>query len=440
MKTKGLGHLLAGNIIFRSLNILCTVTTTFLLTRLLGTSGYGILSLLIANTAIFNLLTCLGAESGITYHYAAGSQNKPVIFSITYAVVLFQTILLVLAECIYYLINGHFSLEGMGNGTLGWIILYFVSIIVIDKYQALFNGAHLYTNASRLVFIISMLSMLVFGYCYFFHQAAGASFYLNIFILSSVAQAILLVVFFHRNASRKLSFTKLLSADWKLFFSYSFLVLITNLVQFLAYRIDYWFVDYFHGKDQLGLYSLAVKLGQVLWILPVLMAGIFFPRMAAEGAEKEEQAWLRLIRLSGAFFFAAALLAALLAAWIIPLFAGELFRASVMPFLYLLPGLLIFCYNIIFAAYFAGRKMLSINFRGSLLCLVLVLAGDLLLIPALGMNGAAIASSIAYTAAGLHHLWQFSRIRQIPVSSLLIVRRADMEAVSDYIRKYIRRA
>ncbi|HTD95050.1 MAG TPA: hypothetical protein VK644_14595, partial [Chitinophagaceae bacterium] len=78
--------LLVGNVVFRSLNIAMNILITVLLTRLMSVEGYGIFSLLVANASIFNLVTCLGVESGITYHYSSKDIAREKIFSIIYSV------------------------------------------------------------------------------------------------------------------------------------------------------------------------------------------------------------------------------------------------------------------------------------------------------------------------------------------------------------------
>lgn len=440
MEKKGLGGLLAGNITFRSLNIVCSVLITFLLTRLMDTGGYGVLSLLIANAVIFNLLTCLGAESGITYHYSSGNIRKPSLFSIAYLVILFQFLVVMLVELCYHAGTGQYVLtEVNGPAILFWGVLYFTSITVIDKYQAFLNAAHLYTQANKIAFVSNLVTLLAYLYCYLYQPVESAAVYLNIFILASVLQAVCTVFFFHYYTKQPLVFGTVRKDDWKLFFSYSAIVLITNIIQFLAYRIDYWFIDYYHGKDQLGLYSLAVKLGQMLWMIPLLMAGILFPRVAGNAGDEEEGKWLALIRITNAFLLLVSVMAALLAGWAIPFFAGESFRESIVPFIYLLPGLLFFCCNIIFAAYFAGKGMTMVNLRGSGICFLIVLVGDILLIPAFGIRGAAIASSLAYTAAGLHHLYLFAMHKKIPLSSVIMIQDNDWKMIRFNIKKYIRR-
>ncbi|MEI9946544.1 MAG: oligosaccharide flippase family protein [Chitinophagaceae bacterium] len=158
------------------------------------------------------------------------------------------------------------------------------------------------------------------------------------FIIISVIQSLLLVFSFHFAAKQSLSFRIPGQNDAKLFFSYSFIAFITNVIQFFAYRVDYWIVEYYHGKDELGLYALATKLGQMLWLLPTLLASIIFPQVADENKNFNEQKVQALLRITNTILLVVSLLIFLLAGWFIPLFAGEEYRTSVIPLFYILPG------------------------------------------------------------------------------------------------------
>src|SRR5437762_4011163 len=104
------GSILARNSLYRLLNIAAGFFITLFLTRLMSTEGYGILSLLVANASFFNLLSCLGAESGIAFHSATGDIQKGRMFTIIYSVILFQLILLLITEIAHYYITGHYWL------------------------------------------------------------------------------------------------------------------------------------------------------------------------------------------------------------------------------------------------------------------------------------------------------------------------------------------
>jgi len=87
----------------------------------------------------------------------------------------------------------------------------------------------------------------------------------------------------------------------KVFLSVSVVTLITNSIQFLAYRMDYWFIEYYRGVKELGWYSLSVRLVQVFWVLPALFAAILFPVVAKEGSRYNDEQMLSFTRLL--FFF-----------------------------------------------------------------------------------------------------------------------------------------
>jgi len=437
MQRNKLGDLLAGNILLRLLNIICGVLITLILTRLMGTAGYGTLSLLIANAALFNLLTCMGAESGIVYHYSSGRLNKSSIISIVYFVLFIQALLLFVVEAVYKNYTGsYWIIEGDANSFLIWGLAYFISIALTDKYTALLNAAHYYTLANKLILAGNLVTVLVFMSCIIWRRESIVL-YLQLYIACAILQAIILLAFFHLRTGQGLKFGPL-AGQWKAFFSYSGIVLITNIIQFLAYRIDYWIIDYYHDKNELGLYSLAVKFGQMLWFLPLLLAGILFPRIAGKADPGEEQRWEVLIRLMMSGFFVCIILSGLLSFWLIPLLAGEDFSGSVWPFINRLPGLLFFCYNIIFAAYFAGISKLNINLRGSVLCLALVVIADFILIPRWGATGASLASTIAYTAAGFHHLYMYAKIKNVSLFSMITANRDDWKIAVAYLGKYLK--
>lgn len=432
--------LLAGNIIYRILNIVLNILITLLLTRLLKIEGYGLLSLLIANVAIFNLITCLGADSALTYHHSKGDIRPSKLFSILYLIIIFQAGLLILAELIYYSSTGkHLLLDEQGVFALICGMGYFLSVIISDKYIALLNGAHQYTLANRTLFVANLVSLALLTWAYYFKTEASISFLILLFVSGSICSSIFLVFAFHVIAGNRLVLEKAIWPDWKVFFSYSFIAFFSNVIQFLAYRVDYWIVDYYHGTGKLGLYSLAVKLGQMLWVLPLLFASLILPMVADKNNRHSEHRIFSLIRISNSFLIVITILVALAAGWFIPFFAGAEYHDSVQPFLYLLPGLLFFCVNILLAAYFAGRGLLKINLYGSIICLVVVLVMDFVLIPGYGINGAAIASTIAYSTSSFFLIFQFLNLPGVQATDILLMNRSDLNDSVAYLKKIFQR-
>jgi O-antigen/teichoic acid export membrane protein len=424
------GRLLIQNIILRGLNIAVSLIVIVLLTRLMGVEGYGVLSLLVANASIFSLISCLGAESGITYHSASGTLQRGKIFTIIIYIILFQLVLLGFVEWAHFSIYSHYwLLQGNEIRYLGWGLLYLFSLSVIDKYTAFLNSHHLYTLANKIILLGNLVSLVLFAILFFGYAKQDTFFYLQLFILSTFLQAVLLVTVFHVRTKLPVRLFPVRNNEWKLFFSYSFVVFITNVIQFLAYRVDYWLVVYYRNHEALGLYSLAMRLCQMFWVIPILFAGIIFPRVADRNIPFDNIGLLKLTRITGAFIFICMLPAALLAGWLIPWFFGAAFSQSVTVFVYLLPGFLLFSYNILLAAWFAGKNKLYINLTGSAICFVLVFILDIWLIPVYGIEGAAIASCLAYAAAGIFSMVMFIKTERFPVYSFFILKKNDWQLV-----------
>jgi O-antigen/teichoic acid export membrane protein len=431
------GSILARNSLYRLLNIATGFFITLFLTRLMSTEGFGILSLLVANASFFNLLSCLGAESGIGFHSATGDIQKGRMFTIIYSVILFQLVLLLITEMTHYYITGHYWLIN-GNSLLFLVagIVYLLGITVTDKYIALLNGHYLYSLASKIIFYSNLLSLFLFMLFYFGMEKKNTLFYLQFFILTVFVQAILMVIAFHFSVKEKLHFQRVNKADTKLFFSYSFIVFITNCIQFLAYRVDYWLVNYYQGKSSLGEYALAVKLNQLFWVLPSLAASIVFPMIASKEKQYDKKQLMSLMRMVNTSLLIAAAIAFFIAPSLVPFLFGEQYTESIRPFQYLLPGFFMFGNSITLAAWFAGRNKLYVNLIGSAICFILVLILDLWLIPLLGIKGAAIASSIAYSVSALYNIIKFTGFDISRIINIILMKPADWMTIKDFFKKY----
>jgi O-antigen/teichoic acid export membrane protein len=193
-------------------------------------------------------------------------------------------------------------------------------------------------------------------------------------------------------------------------------------------------LDHYRGEEELGWYSLAVRLVQLFWVVPLLFASIIFPVSANKKIEYDERQMLALIRGINLVNIVAGLLLFFIAPVMIPLLFGQAYANSVLLLQVLLPGVLLFCIVTILAAYFAGQRKLGINFYGSLLCLTGVLVLDIVWIPSMGMKGAAIASSIAYGATALYFIVVYCYRKKTAVTKFFIPQRTDLQYIRGILR------
>ncbi len=429
------GKLLAENLIYRLLNVAVVFVINILLSRLTGVSGYGLLSLLIANAGIFNLLSAFGADAGLTFHAASGGVSSRKLLSFLLLIVLFQILAVGLAEMATYFFTGHFLLLNTDDMRYWWAgILLMISLSLTEKYTALLHGQKLFSRSNRALLLSNMLMLVCFLIFFLNDKEIDVLLYIAVFVLLNMLQAFFLAATYHIISKNSFQPQKPGSNDVRLFFSYSVFSFVINVIQFLAYRVDYWLLNYYKGEEELGWYSLAVRLGQMFWVIPLLFAGIIFPVVAGKTADYGEEKLLSLVRSMNLMNIVTGLVVLLVAPFLIPFLFGNEYNNSVFLLQLLLPGVILFCIVTLLAAWFAGQKKLRINFVGSLICLAAVLTLDLALIPSMGMKGAAIASSIGYGLTAIYYISIYCYLNKIPVKNIFLWREKDWQYIRNIFR------
>jgi O-antigen/teichoic acid export membrane protein len=395
----------------------------------MGANGYGFLSLLIANASLFNLISSFGIESGITYHIATGKYSLNRVVSVIIIFLIIQIFMLFIIQLILSQSSKKtLFLEEHIPFAFGFIIVFIISLSLIDKFTAVYNGNRLFKLFNQVILYSNALILGLFTIIYFFFPANNPGLYIQVYVASYFFQAVILVFFYYSNNTSILRPQTQITGG-RNFFNYSMMAFVTNVIQFLAYRIDYWFINYYYGEEHLGWYALSVRLAQLFWIMPLLFGGVLLPVIAFDNFTEIKTKIRILIRMLnycnlilGLFFFLAG-------NWFIPFVFGVEYYNSITPLKILLPGVILFSMATILAAYFAGVNKLKVNFYGSLICFTLILILDLLFIPRYGQIGAAIASGIGYGVTAFYFLIVFTKTTQLPLSSFFSFSLSDFQTV-----------
>lgn len=167
---------------------------------------------------------------------------------------------------------------------------------------------------------------------------------------------------------------------------------------FLLLRLDQGILARYHGAEEVGVYSLAVHVGEMLWLLPGALTPLLVHTSAADADDPErDRTAARAVRLGLAVTLLAAVPLALLAGPLLPLMAGGAYAGAVPALRALLPGIVAFAPGAVLAGDFIGRGRPHWNTQASLLTVAVNLAVGLMWIPDHGAVGAAWASTVAYT-------------------------------------------
>ena len=367
-------------------------------------------------------------ESGITYY---GSNQLDSIPSITFFILPWLLVQAMATWGVLYFLPVHIGRQ------LSW--LYVVSNLVIIYFSALYYATKLFVSINVIICLANGFVLGGLGWIYTWfgnedekmlelvkgriaqkpalsiHSISDGidsqAFYFAVlvyfggFLLQGLALAI---VFFIKS---KPNFT-VIAFKPKLIrkiFIYSSIAFISNIVFFLVTRIDYFFVERYCSKIALSNYVQVSKMGQLLVLLPTIIAGVVFPYSSGV----EDEAYLgklqALCRIIGLLFLPLAIIIVVSGYWLFPWLFGAGFRSMYPSMLFYLPGFYFLSLVTLLAAYIAGRAMLTKNLVASGIALIVVIMGDMFLIPVWGINAAAAVSSGAYFLCMLYLLWIFKQ-------------------------------
>jgi O-antigen/teichoic acid export membrane protein len=211
-----------------------------------------------------------------------------------------------------------------------------------------------------------------------------------------------------------------------------------NLLWQINYRFDVLILGGFASARDVGVYSVALTLTGIAWVLPQGLQTVLFPRAASLdearvigeiSADESDAAMAKAIRhgvlltLPASVFITGLLLVA------VPLLYGNKFTDTTRLGFVLLPGVLLLGIGKVLSSAIAGRGYPRYVLYSGAISMPITLALYLTLIPAFDAWGAAIASSISYSLTALLTLIFFLRVTPIRLREAFVPRAED---VADY--------
>ena len=195
---------------------------------------------------------------------------------------------------------------------------------------------------------------------------------------------------------------------------------LSNVLAFANYRFGYYAVAYLADVRALGVLSIGVALAEAIWLIPRSTALIQYVALVnAPDQIEQAHAARRGSRLTLLATLAAVLgLAAVPAAWLAAVFGPE-FGGAHGVILALAPGILLNGAAMQASTYFAGTARYGVNNRAALLGLAITVPAALLLVPRLGLVGAALGMSASYAASAAYLLHHYGRATGTPWAALL---------------------
>jgi O-antigen/teichoic acid export membrane protein len=197
-------------------------------------------------------------------------------------------------------------------------------------------------------------------------------------------------------------------------------------------RINVVIVSALLGARSLGLYTLAISTAELLWLLSQPMCWAAFGRIAAEPLHQAAAFTAKLTRHIVAQTVPLAVVGAIAAPAVIGAVYGQAFEPAGRTIQLLLPGIAIYAIEAplgYFLMVKLGRPGLIVAIQ--LCSIALCATATVLLAPTLGIDGAAIATTVTYLGVVVVKLTIFARATGIGPTELLLVRPSEIASLAE---------
>jgi len=397
--------------------------TNILLARFLGPAGKGILVIALLVLNYLFIFGNLGLAAPIVYYVSKDKYElKDIVSSLITLTILLGFFLVALS--LFLLTNFSFAfLKGVSPFYIG-IAIFGLPFKLLNSFL---NSIFLAKKQIKKYNILSALSSIIFLITFLIFLLFSKNILLNALlcqVLSTGIVSVIVIFLIHKLSSITLKINLAFLKDSLKFAMKTYL---DNLTSFFNYRLDMFLVNYFLTSNAVGYYSLAVGLAEFIWYIPGATSTILFPQIASMKSSNDAKEFTPIIcRNIIMITFLMALFFLIFGRFLIRVVYGDVFLPSVFPLWILLPGVVMLSINKIVTSDLMGRGKPIFATIISGLVLVITILLDFILIPKLGVNGAALASTIAYTTATFFGLCCYLKISGNYLLDVIIVKFEDL--------------
>lgn len=366
-------------------------------TRKLGVHEWGLFSYMLALMGFFSIISDIGINAVLLRETVRKSENQSKYISTGFFLKLSLSIISSLALLSVFI----FLREDSVVRALIPITAFLLFIDSIREFGFSLNRALEKMEVEAITRVSTTLLLVFLGF-FFIKTNPQASSLFYAYIIASVVGVLVMYLSLKKYFQNLLlNFKKeLLLPIWK----EAWPVGIAATLGTIMASTDILILGWFESSEQIGIYSTAQKLTQVIYLLPILASTAMLPflaRFANSDLEKMKSVTHKMIKTSFVFTLPVVILCFLFGKPVFDILFGNQYIESVYVFKIMsLAILTIAPSSIINNAVFAeGKQRKLIPFICVSLGLNIILC--LLTIPSFGINGAALSATVAYTLGNL---------------------------------------
>jgi O-antigen/teichoic acid export membrane protein len=367
-----------------------------IIARVLGAEGRGDVAFLTAIAWLTASLSTLGLqEANVNLASSEPATRRSLA---TNSVVLSLLVSCVTVAALALLIALVPAVGGDADPALRWLTFAFLPVIMLQFLLRFLVQADYGFVVSNLAYVLAPLANLLVNGSFALLGMLSVGSAVGVWLAGQALEAVILGVYLQR---RLAGFGRPDLGLARRALGFGLKAHVGRVMQLGNYRLDQWLLGSISGSRELGLYSVAVAWAEALWYLPTALSYVQRPDLVRAGADEARRRAAAVFRAAAVITGGAAIVMIVAAPVLCVTIFGPEFRGSIDDLRVLVAGAFGMMALKLFgnALVARGRPVLqSIAIGAGFACTLLL---DVLLIPPLGGLGAALASTLAYTAAGI---------------------------------------
>jgi len=206
-------------------------------------------------------------------------------------------------------------------------------------------------------------------------------------------------------------------------FRYGYVIQLSTLVSTLNRRMSIYLLRQHCTEESVGVFGAGSQVGEGVKVFGLSISMVQFSRLSnLTDEEKIVKLTIKFLKITVVLTLIALLVIACLPVSFFEWLFSDEFGQVKEIILLMSPGLLFLSAQMIFSHYFSGTGVPKYNLYGSLTGLAVTIPCTFLLIPYMGIRGAAIAFSCTYTAIMLYQWFTFKRLTGVKAKDLLLTK------------------
>jgi O-antigen/teichoic acid export membrane protein len=392
---------IASNFMFQIIRITVEFILSILVARALGAEGQGEIAYLFLIFSLLGSYGHLGINNSTMYFQKRTSYKEEEILNsnLTYLIIniLFLTIIFSMLK--------HFQIA---FSNYSFIIILLGMLFVFSNYtqvllQSFYIGQEKIHKSNIYLFVGLVIKFILIVVLYILDSLTVIN-YILIQIILFVIPSVLLYLNLGMKYKPKINFT-LLKEEFK----YGIIIYFSSLFIFLNYRADQFLIKNFLSIANLGVYSIAVRLAELVFLIPTSITTALSGRLYNVNInDKVVQKRIVAKTIKYTFYMCSFLvLLGIFMTPLVPIVYGKEFWQASKVITILFVGVIFASIGKVSAPYFFSKGEPQVHLLITLLTLLINIILNLFTIPKFGINGAAYASTISYMFYGISYLMIF---------------------------------